>query len=131
MKQETLFRQRLMPILKKIPHSHWFSIQQTSICGTPDILGVVNGYFVALEIKVDATSKRSELQYYNILRVQASGGYAEFIYKTNMDRVISDLLKLATGKRMDELGRYLVKLFSYKAGHRQLDRRRKSHRPAP
>lgn len=115
MKPETLFRGRLLPLLKKVPRSHWLTIQQSSIHGTPDILGVVNGRFVALEIKASKRSPRTALQEYNLKMISEKAlGYAAFVYPENLDEIFADLLKISTGEPMDVLAQYMVKIFNCK-----------------
>ena len=77
--------------LKAVPNSHWFNIQQAAIRGTPDRVGVVNGRFVALELKADAKSKRSKLQEYHIEKLQHAGAYARFTYPENWEEVLDEV----------------------------------------
>jgi hypothetical protein len=116
MKPETRFRDQLMPLLKKIPHSNWFTIQQMAICGTPDILGVVNGRFIGLECKVGQTSPRTKLQEYNIDLINKCGGFATFIHYDNMEEVVNKLMQFGTGQRLEVLSEYIVKAFKNKSG---------------
>lgn len=54
MKPETAFRKnRVDPFIRTLKNCHSFSIQQVSIRDTPDKLICINGFFVAMEIKVD------------------------------------------------------------------------------
>lgn len=97
-KPETIFRNnKVRPALEKIPHSFWESIQQISIVGTPDIIGCVNGLFVAIEIKTD-TGKRSAMQAYKMDRIEKDAlGIALVIQPSNLEESISYLNSLATG----------------------------------
>ena len=47
--------------------------------GIPDILACVNGYFVAIEVKA-SNGKPSELQKYNVRKINESGGFAMILY---------------------------------------------------
>ena len=53
--------------------------------GVPDILACVNGHFVAIEVKAE-TGKPSELQLYNVRKIQESGGVAMILYPKDFDK---------------------------------------------
>jgi len=58
--------------------------------GIPDILGLVNGRFFALELKAtDGTV--SALQQRCVDMINKCGGYAEIVYPDDWDRVKADL----------------------------------------
>lgn len=63
--------------------------------GVPDILASVGGHFVGVEVK--ATNGRpSELQLWNIKKIQQSGGFAVILYPEYFDdfkTLVSVLLK--------------------------------------
>lgn len=46
--------------------------------GVPDVLSVVNGYFVAIEVKAPKGTP-SELQKYNVQQINASKGFAVIV----------------------------------------------------
>lgn len=92
-KPETKFRARLVSKLKQLPRTMLFSIQQTSIRGTPDILMCVNGLFVAIEVKASAKSNITKLQTYNLNKIQEAEGVALVVSPENMDASL-DLLGL-------------------------------------
>lgn len=100
-KRETIYKEGLLKELKRIPKSIWFPIQQVGLRGHPDIMGCVDGKFVALEVKKTAkeaesvNSGREKLQKYFIDKILESGGIAGFIHPDNEDQVISGLYKLA------------------------------------
>ena len=52
--------------------------------GIPDILCCCNGYFVAIEVKAP-NGKPSELQKYNIQKINDSGGYGVILYPDQFD----------------------------------------------
>ena len=95
MQPETKFFKKIDLQLKKIPRSFWTNIQQVSIRGTPDRYGCINGHFVALEGKRDEKAKRSSLQVYNVNKIRWAGGFADFIYPQNFDKVYDELVKLS------------------------------------
>lgn len=55
-------------------HVKFFANAFTKV-GIPDILSVVNGYFVAIEVKAP-NGKPSELQKYNVNRINECHGFA-------------------------------------------------------
>lgn len=65
-----------MTALRVLPNSHWFRIEQQSIHGTPDCLGVIRGMFVAIEFKSGPRAKITSLQRYNLERVSKCDGVA-------------------------------------------------------
>lgn len=93
---ETRFKNRLMPKLKGIPKSHWYKIQQKGLRGTPDILGVVNGRFVALELKKDG-GKATTLQEFELKQIEKAGGYAKLVEPADEKNILEDLLKISQG----------------------------------
>ena len=87
--------------LKGLPDSHWFNIQQVAIRGTPDRLGVVNGNFIALELKTSKEESLIEnetitLQRYELMKIREAGGYASFLYPENLESVMADLILMST-----------------------------------
>ena len=85
-KPETLFRQKVLKYLNtKKEHIMFFTIQQSSIRGTPDILACVRGYFFGIELK-SKEGKPSKLQEYNLNRIAETGGYAILLYPENFNK---------------------------------------------
>ena len=93
-KPETLFRQRVDKKLKAIPNSWWESIQQRTIRGTPDKIGVVNGWFVALELKASFKNKPTALQQRKLDLINKCSGVAYVVHPGNLDDVFNILLDL-------------------------------------
>lgn len=63
--------------------------------GIPDILSCVNGYFVAIEVKAQ-NGKPSELQLYNVRKINQAGGFAFILYPSKFEEFksfIKDLKK--------------------------------------
>lgn len=91
MKPETKFvKSKVTPLLKGLPKSWFFTVQLVSIRGIPDIVGLVNGYFVALEAKV-GLNDASPLQKHNIKLIREAGGFACVIDDTNYLQVVEAL----------------------------------------
>jgi hypothetical protein len=94
-KPETRFRMRFRARLDKLPNSWFESIQQKAICGTPDIIGCVNGYFVGLELKAKASNKPTRLQELKLELIRTAKGYSVTVHPGNMEEVLEHLEKLA------------------------------------
>lgn len=69
----------------------WGSMMSKS--GIPDLLVSCKGEFLGLEIKGE-NGKPSELQLYNIKKIQESGGYARVLYPKDFDDFKQDIEKI-------------------------------------
>jgi hypothetical protein len=58
----------------------------------------VNGRFVALELKRSSTAPATELQLYNLKKINESGGYGTLVYPENLDVVMKQLEDIVNGK---------------------------------
>lgn len=90
MQKETVFKNRVIPLLKSIPETWVCKIAQTSKRGTPDILMCMSGVFVAIELKTD-TGKTSALQEYNLSRIAESRGIAVVLTPSNLHEMLDRL----------------------------------------
>lgn len=81
--------------LEAIPNSWWESIQQKTIQGTPDILGCINGFFVALELKATSLDKPTPLQALKIQRIVSSNGVAFVVNPDNLEATLEVLKEIA------------------------------------
>jgi hypothetical protein len=97
-KPETLFKERVLPILRALPRSWWFKVDLISLRGIPDIIGCVNGQFVALELKKDSRSHADPLQGWVMRKILAAGGWAQEVNPESWDQVHKLLVDLALGK---------------------------------
>ena len=97
-KKETVFRQRFDKKLARIPNSFFESIQQKTIQGTPDKLGVIRGIFIALEFKASIKEKPTPLQTLKLDRIKKAGGYGFVVFPENEDQILNILEKLSTGE---------------------------------
>lgn len=89
-KAETLLKEKCLTDLRKLPNSWWVKIQQVVIRGTPDILGVINGRFVAIELKSDArdvSDSRFKLQKFNLDMIERAGGLTFVAHPDNWEQV--------------------------------------------
>lgn len=62
---------------------YWAGSQFTK-SGIPDILACVNGYFLGIEVKAQ-NGTPSELQLYNIRKINEAGGFAFVLYPSGFD----------------------------------------------
>ncbi len=98
MKSETKFKvTTIYPFLKTLKNCCYFTIQQASISGTPDMMVCINGVFFALEIKSER-GKPSPLQTYNLAQINRCGGVGLLVYPENWND-IKKLLQRADIKR--------------------------------
>jgi penicillin-binding protein-related factor A (putative recombinase) len=94
---EKRFENKVRDILKEVPKSYWFmKTAGSSIRGTPDVLGIVNGRFIALELKrtrklSEVRTKTTELQKYKLRLLKDVGAYSSFVYPENLDKILSDI----------------------------------------
>lgn len=95
-KAETRLKERCLTELRQIPNSWWVKIQQVVIRGTPDILGVVGGRFVAIELKSDKNDvkdSRFKLQEYNLECIKQAGGLVFVAHPENWAEVLAAIKK--------------------------------------
>tara|TARA_R100000152_G_C6758007_1_gene181863 strand:- start:1004 stop:1309 length:306 start_codon:yes stop_codon:yes gene_type:complete len=94
-KQETLFKEQLMPKLRDIPTSWWFKTQQLALLGIPDVIGCVNGKFCALELKRHKGASITKLQIYVLKLIKKSNGYSRIVHPDNYKSVLRELEKIS------------------------------------
>lgn len=86
MAEEKNFENKIKTYLKE--QGAWFikywAGSQFTKKGIPDIIACVNGNFVAIEVKA-THGKVSELQKYNIRKINEAGGYAFALYPKHYD----------------------------------------------
>jgi hypothetical protein len=58
----------------------------------------MNGRFVALELKRSSKAPATELQKFNIVRINECGGFAVIVYPENLEEVVNKLEEIANGK---------------------------------
>jgi hypothetical protein len=88
---------QVYPFLKSLKNVHFFSIQQQALCGHPDILLVINGWFVALELKAE-DGKPRPLQKYHLDEVRRAGGISFCANEENWEEVKQILLTIDRGE---------------------------------
>lgn len=95
-KKETLFRRKADKLFESIPGIWLESIQQKSIRGTPDKLGCLKGFFIAIEYKT-TTGGLAALQLYKLNKIRDAGGLAFKVDESNLESIYNFLLSLSLG----------------------------------
>ncbi len=106
-KQETVFKEKALKALRKIPLSWFEKIQQVALRGTPDIIGCVNGRFVAIELKTEegSTSKLQDLKLEKVLKAK---GLAFVLTPKDLPKLVEILKTYTEGTYGNE-----VKIYSF------------------
>lgn len=89
-----------MKKLRAIPNSFFFVKEAKSLRGLPDIIGCINGSFVALECKRSEAEARHNtgrivLQRKILHDIERVKGFSFFVYPENEKEVIEYLMSLA------------------------------------
>ena len=99
---ETVFKEKILPLIRKLPNTWAVKIQQRSIRGTPDIIICVSGMFVALELKKSQKEKPDPLQDHNLLQINKAGGLGLKVYPENWPEVHIALIALSKGELIND-----------------------------
>jgi|TARA_R100000664_G_scaffold20397_1_gene29589 hypothetical protein len=91
-KPETIFKEKVLEELREIKNSYWIKIQQVALKGVPDILGTINGRFIALELKIEG-DKADKLQEYVLQEIDKSGGIALVVNPNNFEQAKNYIVK--------------------------------------
>lgn len=95
MTPETRFKIKVMTKLKEIPNSWWVKYTAKSIRGIPDIIGCVNGTFIAIELKKSVTEAkkkgRNVLQNYNLEKINMIGGQGYVMFPENFEEILAEI----------------------------------------
>lgn len=92
--RESVFSAKVKGDLAQLRGSWFERIQQQSIRGTPDRLGVIRGRFVGLETKV-AGKKLEKLQAHKADLIRSAGGIVYRIDPKNWEEVFNELCDLS------------------------------------
>lgn len=100
MTPESRFKKQAMGAIKGINGSWFFSKEAAAIRGIPDVIGLINGRFVALEFKkntAEANKKTGRVvqQKYNIEIIRRNGGYGAIITPENFHEIYEELIKIS------------------------------------
>lgn len=114
---ESVFKDRIKPKLGAL--GFFEKIQQEGIRGTPDILGCIGGFFIALELKKDARSKPSQLQVFKLIKIYQAGGLAFVVSPKSWEEIHVGLKSLRNQEKFSychlrELSRANLRQFTGK-----------------
>lgn len=89
-----------MKKLRAIPNSFWFVKEAKSLRGLPDIIGCINGSFIALECKRNESEARHNtgrivLQRKILHDIERVKGFSFFVYPENEEEVLDYLKSLS------------------------------------
>ena len=78
-----------------------------ALVGIPDIIGCLNGRFVALELKRNESEARRKtgkcrLQGHILFTIRNAEGFAEFCYPENWEEIFKELSEIADPKAVRE-----------------------------
>ncbi len=76
---ETLFGEQVDRDLKLLEDTWFFNVQMRAMIGIPDRIGLRNGSFFALELKMKG-GRVSGLQRYVLEKIKDAGGFAVVVY---------------------------------------------------
>nr|WP_302596975.1 VRR-NUC domain-containing protein [uncultured Cellulosilyticum sp.] len=93
---EKQFESKVRAFLNSLPRQWHFKVFGNAFqqSGVPDLVGVLNGRFIALEVK-SATGKASKLQEVIIGKLQAAGAYATVVSPNNWTEVQEELKNIS------------------------------------
>lgn len=93
---EKQFENEIKKFLKTLTKTWFFKVWSGpySKSGIPDIIGIVNGHFIALEVKAE-NGHPTELQKLNITLIKQAGGYARIVYPKDFEILKGELLELS------------------------------------
>lgn len=91
-KPETKFKEKAFEDLKTLKKTWFYKSQELTRRGIPDVILCVNGFFCAIELKVDA--ELEPLQIYNLEKIKDCNGFAIEATPKNWKEVFRYLQKL-------------------------------------
>ena len=89
---EGIFTETVIKYLKTLDGCWFYKVFGGGMfqrAGIPDIIGCYNGRFFALELKAD-NGKPSELQLYNLDKINKAGGYGVLLYPNQFEQFKED-----------------------------------------
>lgn len=97
---EKLFENKVKAFLKTLPKCWYFKVMGSMFqrSGVPDIVGVINGTFFALELKAE-NGKPTALQVYNVKQLNWCGAYARIIKPSEWETVKLELEELSKDEK--------------------------------
>ena len=95
-KEKDFENKQVKPFLKSLKKCWFFKVHGGSVfqsAGIPDIVGVINGRFIGLELKAEK-GKTSQLQLRTIRLINAAGGYGKIVYPAEWEVIKEELRRL-------------------------------------
>jgi hypothetical protein len=92
-KRETLLKEKVRPLLEKIPQSVWIKTQMKSLRGVPDFMGCIRGRSICLELKTD-DGVVDALQVWRLRKWKNAGAYTSVLAPNNLQAVLNELYSL-------------------------------------
>lgn len=99
MKEKDFENKQVKPFLKELSKCWFYKVHGGSVfqqSGIPDIIGVVNGRFIALELKAEE-GKPSELQKRAVRLINSAGGYGKIVYPKDWEKTKEELRRINDG----------------------------------
>jgi hypothetical protein len=93
--KETCFKERAMRDLKKLKKCWFVKTQMVAKRGIPDLLLCINGWFLAIELKIPGEDG-SPLQKWNLESIALAGGMGFIVDETAWDNLFEFLKELDT-----------------------------------
>jgi hypothetical protein len=87
-------KRRVVEVLKK--HGVWYFFPANNgfgVAGIPDIIAVVKGQFLGIEVKADRTKKPTELQLQCGAKIQSAGGWWMVVYDQDSLDMLSVMIE--------------------------------------
>jgi len=100
-KDETKFRKRFDAFVSTLKNTYALSVQQQTICGDPDKILCINGFFIAVELKASEESRVSKLQTYKLQKIVDAGGFGLVCHPQNFSKtkeVLTTFSEMTNGK---------------------------------
>lgn len=90
---EQQFQRKVLGYINKLPKAFAFKVIAANKIGIPDIVGVIKGRFVAIEVKKSSGSIVKKIQTFVLNKINSCGGFTFIVYPENFE-----LLKTKLGE---------------------------------
>ncbi len=91
---EKHFQTAVLKKLRALPNSYWIKINDRVTLGLPDIIGCINGYYVAMELKTQ--TKVTRLQAHTLARMNKAGAFVFVTTPKTWDADFEEIIKYCT-----------------------------------
>lgn len=108
-KAETIFKEKVLSDLKRLSNAWFTKVQQVCIHGTPDIIGVVCGFFIAIELKAKEKDRPDNMQAYTLDKIRLCGCGLVFVaYPENWKEIYIFLTWLSSSGLARAMAAYIL-----------------------